>query len=260
MSWIPIFEGLLLGYFSVLNLIYLIFTIISFAHLVRYQRQLGDRRSRALLSDAIYRPISVLVPAYNEEETIVTSVESLLTMGYPEFEVIVIDDGSEDGTLAELRRAFDLAPKPSATRIQLHSKKVLRTYRSLGRPNLVVLEKLHGGKSDALNAGINASRYPLFCSLDADSILDSDALLRIARAFADDERIVAAGGIVRVLNGAEVVNGRVVASHAPTRPLLLCQSQEYVPPGKPKQGGRFESLSLVHVDHPAVGWGRCDAA
>lgn len=228
MSWIHVFEILVLSYFVALNSIYLIFTITAFLDLLRYQRHIGDRRSRAMLSDTTYRPISVLVPAYDEEATIVGNIESLLTIGYPEFEIIVINDGSNDGTIDALSRAFDLVPSPTATRVQIPTERVIHSYRCLDHPNLIVIDKQRGGKSDSLNPGINASRYPLFCSLDADSLLDSDSLLRIARAFAEDERIVGAGGIVRVLNGAKVVEGRVVESRAPNRPLLLCQSQEYV--------------------------------
>ncbi|MEE8164129.1 MAG: glycosyltransferase family 2 protein, partial [Myxococcota bacterium] len=227
-SWIRILEIVILSYFAAINLVYGTFTVIAFLDLIRYRRQIGGRRSRTMLSETTYRPISVLVPAFNEQETIVTNVQSLLMVGYPEFEVIVINDGSDDATLEVLRRAFSLVPSPSATRLQVSTKAVTRLYRSLEHSNLIVLDKERGGKSDSLNAGINASSYPLFCSLDADSLLDSDSLLRISRAFAEDDRIVAAGGIVRVLNEAEVVEGRVVNNRAPNRLIHLCQSQEYV--------------------------------
>jgi cellulose synthase/poly-beta-1,6-N-acetylglucosamine synthase-like glycosyltransferase len=105
---------------------------------------------------------------------------------------------------------------------------VRRSWVSARHPNLTVLDKERGGKSDALNAGINAARFPLFCTIDADSLLEADALLRIARAFAEDDRVIAAGGVIRVLNDAPVQRGRVVRAAAPRRPLLLCQAQEYV--------------------------------
>lgn len=216
------------SYFSVALLLYVSFGIVALADLVRYRRRVWRADLQALRSGVGYRPISILVPASNERETIVSSVRSLLTLDYPEFEVIVVNDGSTDDTLARLREAYALIPVPLAWPVHLQTQPIAQAYRSAEHPNLIVLDKARGGKSDALNAGINVSQYPLFCSLDADSLLQSDALLRIARAFAEDERIVAAGGIIRVLNGAVVRDGEVQAAHAPSSLLLLAQSQEYI--------------------------------
>jgi cellulose synthase/poly-beta-1,6-N-acetylglucosamine synthase-like glycosyltransferase len=221
-------ECAVLVYFLVINTIYLAFTGIAFIDLRAYRRRVWRGDLRALLSESAYRPISVLVPAHNERETIVANIRSLLTLGYPEFEIIVINDGSTDDTLEVLRGAFELMPVPAATRVAIETRPVKAVFRSLDHPNLIVLDKVNGGKSDALNAGLNVSSYPLFCSIDADSLLESDALLRVARALAEDSRIVAAGGIVRVLNGSRVEDGRVVQVRTPRRPMLLCQSLEYV--------------------------------
>lgn len=225
---IPFLEIFVLSYFVVINTLYLGFTVTAFFDLLGYHRRVGRRRYQTLLSDTTYRPVSILVPAYNEEMTVVSSVRSLLRLGYPEFEIVVINDGSTDDTLELLRRSFGLFPVPQATRVQLKTRPVRRVYRSVDHPNLVVVDKENGGKSDALNAGINVSSFPLFCSIDADSLLESEALLRIARAFAEDDRIVAAGGIIRVLNGTVVEEGKVVEARAPSRPMLLAQSVEYV--------------------------------
>ena len=222
------FELLSLVYFTLLNTIYLVFTIIAFFDLLSFDRRSRRRGLGDVLSGTTFRPISIIVPAHNEQATIVDNVHSVLEVGYPEFEVIVVNDGSSDETVERLQREFSLFPITDATRAQLPTKKVHQVYRSLDHPNLIVLDKENGGKSDALNAGINVSNYPLFCSIDADSLLNSDALLRIARPFVEDERIVAAGGIVRVLNGAVIEDGRVVRSRAPTSFLVLCQTIEYV--------------------------------
>lgn len=223
-----ILQFAILIYFAVINSIYMVFTIIAFFDLLSFDRRFRRRGVGDVLSGTTFRPISILVPAYNEKETIVSSVRSMLDVGYPEFEVIVINDGSTDDTLTLLQHEFSLFPVTDATRQQLPTKPVKGVYRSLDHPNLVVLDKENGGKSDALNAGINISAYPLFCSVDADSLLNSDALLRIARPFVEDDRIVAAGGIVRVLNGSLVEHDRVVKSRAPSSLILLCQTIEYV--------------------------------
>ena len=120
-------------------------------------------------------PISVVIPAYNEEATIVTSVRSMLQLRYAEHEIIVVNDGSRDGTLQRLVQAFDLETFPQAYHLRLPTQPVRAVYRSASHPSLRVLDKDNGGKADAINCGINAARYPLFCCVDADSILDRDS-------------------------------------------------------------------------------------
>ncbi len=218
----------ILIYFVAINSVYLVFTIIAFLDLLSFDRRSRRRGIGDLVSGTTFKPISILIPAHNEEETIVSNVYSMLEVGYPEFEVIVINDGSKDGTMETLKESFSLFPVTDATRQQIETRRVRGIYRSLDYPNLTVVDKDQGGKSDALNAGVNVSVFPLFCSVDADSLLNADALLRIAKPFVEDERIVAAGGIVRVLNGSIVEKHRVVASRAPNSFLLLCQAIEYV--------------------------------
>jgi cellulose synthase/poly-beta-1,6-N-acetylglucosamine synthase-like glycosyltransferase len=218
----------ILIYFVLMNSIYFIFTAVAFFDLLSFDRRSRRRGVGDVLSGSTIRPITIIVPAFNERATIISSIHSMLEVAYPEFEVIVVNDGSEDDTVERLHQAFSLFPVTDTTRPTLKTKRVIRIYRSLDHPNLIVIDKERGGKSDALNAGINVSSYPLFCCVDADSLLNSDALLRIARPFVEDDRIVAAGGIIRVLNGAVVENHRVVRSRAPKNFLHLCQSIEYI--------------------------------
>ncbi len=221
-------DHLMLGYFALINTTYLVFWVIAFAGLVAHRRWHREMNLQFLLANEAYKPISILVPAHNEGPTIAASVRSLLTLSYPEFEVVVVNDGSKDDTLEVLRHAFDLVPVPAAFAERLSARPVRTVYRSLDHPNLLVLDKEQGGKSDALNAAINAARFPLFCCIDADSLLEPDALLRVARAFLEDPTAVAVGGIVRVLNGSTVQDGRVVSVRAPRRPIVLCQVLEYI--------------------------------
>lgn len=221
-------QWVVLAYLLLLNTLYFGFSIFAFFSLVAYQRRAWKGDIASLLTETASRPISVLVPAYNEKETIAANIRSLLTLSYPEFEIVVVNDGSSDDTIGVLRRAFDLVPVPAAFRVQLPTKTVKAMYRSLDHPNLLVVDKENGGKSDALNAAINASNYPLFCCIDADSLLEPDALLRVARVFAEDDAVVAVGGIVRVLNGSKVEDGRVTDLRTSTRPIVLHQTLEYV--------------------------------
>ena len=202
-----IYQFLILYYFASLNFFYALSVLLGLRLVSRYARELSEQALKDLLEREAYLPISLLVPAYNEEKTIVASVRSFLALHYPEFEVIVVADGPKDRTVEVLKEAFALVPEERPYPRLLPTKPIRGVYRSLLHPQLLVVDKENGGKADALNAGLNLARYPLFCSVDADSLLDAQALLRASRLFLEDERVLAAGGTVWPLNGAEVQGG-----------------------------------------------------
>jgi cellulose synthase/poly-beta-1,6-N-acetylglucosamine synthase-like glycosyltransferase len=146
---------------------------------------------------------------------------------FPEFEIIVVNDGSTDKTLETLIREFNLVSVPSVIRLVLNHKPIRNLYISLDHPNLTVVDKVNGGKADALNAGINASQYPLFCCIDADSILEPDALLRASRIFLEDKEVIATGGVVLPLNGCKVEGGAISKVETPKKFVELMQAVEY---------------------------------
>ncbi|MBI4290935.1 MAG: glycosyltransferase family 2 protein [Betaproteobacteria bacterium] len=183
---------------------------------------------RELLYTGLEPPITVVIPAYNEESTIVTSVRSMLQLRYPEYELVVVNDGSCDGTLAALIDAFGLKPFPHAYWMRLETEPVIRTYRSETHAKLRVIDKANGGKADAINCGINVSQYPLVCCVDADSILDRDSLLRVVQPFIEDSRTVACGGTVRLANGCTVRNGLLLEAGLPRSALARQQIVEYL--------------------------------
>lgn len=174
-------------------------------------------------------PIALLAPAYNEAATIAESIQSLLSLQYPSFEVIVINDGSRDATLQVLIDTFELRPVQRHFELAIAHQPIRAVYGAAHQPRLIVVDKENGGKADALNAGINVARAPIFCSMDADSLLEPDALLRAVRPFVEDpERTVAVGGTVRVANGCRIANGRVLEVGLPRNPLALLQTVEYL--------------------------------
>ena len=220
-------ELAVLGYFAVLNVLYTLFGYLGLRSVVTEARQQSELALKDMLERDLEMPVSILVPAHNEERTIVASVHSMLSLHYPEFEVIVACDGPTDATLQRLIDAFALVEEPRLYRRAIATRPVLRTFRSLRHPNLVVLEKENGGKADALNAAVNLARYPLIAALDADSVLDAEAILRASRRFLEDEAVVAIGGTIRPLNGAEFVDGRVSALRVPRRWVERFQVLEY---------------------------------
>ena len=178
------------------------------------------------------KPLTMIVPAYNEEVTIVDSVTGFVQCDYPRFEVVVVNDGSSDGTLERLRHAFQLRRTDVPYRQAIATAEVRAMYeatvplpRSVLR--LIVIDKENGGKADALNAGINASATPYFVSLDADSILDQRALKELMRVIQEDPGVVAVGGQVAIANGCTVRNSHVVSVGLPTRSLPRFQMVEY---------------------------------
>jgi cellulose synthase/poly-beta-1,6-N-acetylglucosamine synthase-like glycosyltransferase len=173
-------------------------------------------------------PISVIVPAYNEAATIVSSIRSLLQLSYSEFELVVVNDGSKDDTLEVLKGEFKLAIFPEAYRIRLHTKPVRAIYLSTIYPNLRVIDKENGGKADSMNTGINAARYPLFCVIDADSILQRDSLQMAVQPFLEDPKTIACGATIRVANGCQVRGGFLERTGLPSNPLALFQVAEYL--------------------------------
>jgi cellulose synthase/poly-beta-1,6-N-acetylglucosamine synthase-like glycosyltransferase len=173
--------------------------------------------------------IAVLAPAFNEEVTIVESVTSLLALHYPDFEVIVINDGSKDATLATVVNHFGLSRVERFHDYRVKHNPIRGLYASARLPRLLVVDKENGGKSDALNAGINVARAELFCSIDADSLLEPDALLRAVRPFVEEPRkTVAAGGTIRIANGSRIEGGQVMDIKMPRNFLALVQIIEYL--------------------------------
>jgi cellulose synthase/poly-beta-1,6-N-acetylglucosamine synthase-like glycosyltransferase len=223
------FNLFVLFYFLALNTIYLVLFLVSLREVFRFVRRTFFSDYGQIMQSEMTWPISILVPAHNEEKTIVETVRSLQMINYGEFEIIVINDGSTDGTLQRLREAYDLGRVDKVYRRSIDTEPIRAIYGSLEHRHLLVIDKEKGGKSDALNAGINLSRYPLFCSVDADSIIEDNALLRVVKPFMEyPDETVAAGGIVRIANGCEVKEGRVVRIALPEQILPIFQVVEYL--------------------------------
>jgi len=216
-----------LVYFVVMNLGYLVLNALSLASLWRgQQEQVLDDLPQVY--SGLDPAISLLVPAYNEEASIADSIRSMLQLNYANVEIVVINDGSKDGTLAVLQREFGLEPFPQAMHERLQTQPVRAVYRSRLHPTLRVIDKENGGKADSLNAGINLARHELFCGVDADSILERDSLQKVVKPFLRDPRVVASGGTVRVANGCDIEGGFLTRINLPRNLWALFQVVEYL--------------------------------
>jgi cellulose synthase/poly-beta-1,6-N-acetylglucosamine synthase-like glycosyltransferase len=228
MTALSIFNGFILVYFAVLNTFYLVLSVAAFRRLHAYVRRLKSLHIDDLVSSSGGLPMSLLVPAYNEAETIVDAIRSLLNLRYGDYEVIVVNDGSSDATLARLVAAFDLQRTERIATGSVDTEKVGKIYKSRRHPNLIVIDKANGGKADALNVGLNHSRGVIVAAMDADTLLEPDALARVVRPFLEDSSTVAVGGIIRVVNGCRVDAGSVEDIRLPAKMLPRFQVLEYL--------------------------------
>jgi len=223
------FNAFVLAYFLALNISYIALFFVSLREVLTFLRRTFFSDYQQILRSDMTLPISMICPAHNEEKTIVDTVRSLQMLNYPEFEIIVVNDGSKDQTLERLLQAYDLRRVDRVYKRSLPTKSVRALYASPMVPNLIVVDKENGGKADALNCGINLSRYPLFSSMDADSVIEDDALLKAVKPFMEwPDETVAVGGIVRCANGCTVQEGRVTHIALPRQLLPVFQVVEYL--------------------------------
>ena len=217
----------ILLYFIAINAAYITLvgcaTIEMIMHVLRIR---GESRAR-VLGSAVTPSISILAPAYNEEATIAESVTALLALHYANLELVVINDGSPDRTLEVLTSRFDLVPVHTMVWKRIETKPVRQLYRSRTHPNLLVVDKVNGGKADALNVGLNLATGDLVCVIDADTIVDADALQRLARPFLSNHEVLATGGTIRIANGSTIMQGRVTDPRAPRGFVAGVQVVEY---------------------------------
>jgi cellulose synthase/poly-beta-1,6-N-acetylglucosamine synthase-like glycosyltransferase len=218
----------ILAFFLAMNLTNLVLILRSYFATRRYLGEVEADRFEDYFESSHSKPLTLICPVFNEEAGVVASVSSLLGLHYPEFQVIVVNDGSTDGTLGKLVAAYHLHPSARVVRTQLATLAIRATYESAYLPKLVVVDKDNGGKADALNCGLNLARYPLVCCVDGDCIIENDALLRAARPFLDRPNVVASAGVIRPLNGCKVTPMGIRGIFLPGSWLARMQVVEYL--------------------------------
>lgn len=223
------FGGIILLYMAVVIASY---SLMLFGAFVQLRKQYGRDQEEIEDDhiDMIYtKPVSIIVPAYNEEEGIIDSIHSLLSLRYPQTELIVVNDGSTDRTQQIIIEQFRMKSVRKIVRDQLATKQVRQIYQSEIHPNLLLVEKDNGGKADALNAGINVAKYPYFCSIDGDSILEEDSLLRVMQPIElSNEQVIAVGGNIRIANGLEIQLGSIFQTDLSKNVWVTMQVIEYL--------------------------------
>lgn len=226
-----IIENIILFYAISIFSVYLVLAIIS-AFELRRKYFLGKVANYdAILSSPFAPSISVIAPAFNESLTIVENIKALLALYYPNFEIVVINDGSKDDTLEKVIAAFDLEMVPYVVDYKIACAEIRGVYKSKKKSfnNLTIIDKVNGGKADALNAGINISKGEYFIAIDVDSIIDPYALQKLVKPFLEetDRRVIATGGVIRIANSCVIKDGQLIEINVPDKFLPRCQVIEY---------------------------------
>jgi cellulose synthase/poly-beta-1,6-N-acetylglucosamine synthase-like glycosyltransferase len=219
----------LVVYFMTVNSIYLTLLILSIRGASDRIHLWNMKRETLLFEHGLLPSISIIAPAYNEEKSIIESVTSLLNLKYPTYEVIVVNDGSKDKTIDALIEHFELERKHPFFKRPINTKALRGVYINRHIPNLVVIDKQNGGKADALNLGINAARHDYVCGIDADSLLEEDALLKLMSVTLDDNKEhLALGGNIVPVNGCVVDQGKIEHQGLGKKGIVRFQTIEYL--------------------------------
>ncbi len=224
----------LLKYVSYFFIFYMLFysTFLFISALIGsirlFKNRYRDRMHNTIKHD-YYNPVSIIVPAYNEEKVIVSNINSLLNLNYRLYEIIIVNDGSSDDTIKTILENFDLTRVDKPYNYQIKTKPVKAIYEGIvNNVTITLVDKENGGKSDSLNTGINISRFPYFLAMDADSILQKDSLEKMIQPVLEYENVIACGGFVRLSNGVSFdENGDIVQTSLPRNLLACMQVLEY---------------------------------
>jgi len=230
--FIKVFNTLILFFAATVMLSYILLAILSAISLKSYFRKNRFVDYNALLSLETAPQVSLIAPAYNEGMTIKENVQSLLSINYNNYDVIVVNDGSKDDSITILKEAYDLVLSDRVYKMKIPTKKVKAIYVSSNPAfsKLIVVDKFNGGKADALNTGINVSKNPYLVCIDVDCIMDKDVLLKLAKPFMEESntRIIATGGVVRIANSCVIKSGKLLEVKAPENFIARIQVIEYL--------------------------------
>lgn len=230
-QWVSLLNSIFFIYACMLFSLYVFNAIMSVLELRSYSNKNKHVDYKSMLAFYNLPTVSIIAPAYNEQKTIIENVKCLLRIHYQNFEIIIVNDGSTDNTLQELIDYFSLVKVSKAFENTIETREIRGIYQSSNPAfnHLIIVDKENGGKSDALNAGINISQNDLFLAIDVDCIIEQDALLKMVKPFIDDNDhiVIASGGVIRIANSCDIADGRILKVNYPKNIWAKFQVLEY---------------------------------
>lgn len=224
---IDFINNLIMYYVFIYAVIFFVSTIFSMINLNDHILRKRYRNNIRIKNKANYIPVSVLIPAYNEETTVIDCIKSILNLDYREFEIVVINDGSTDNTEKVIIEEFNLTKVARPIRRLVDCKTELSIYEGGNNIKITLINKENGGKADSLNMGVNAAKYPFVACIDADSVLKKDSLMEIVTPFIENDKTIAAGGNIKVSNQVVIEDGEVKEVGDPKKWIVILQLIEY---------------------------------
>jgi len=210
---------------------YLMLGVFSAIALRKYLRKNSYINYNSLVLSPLSPKISIIAPAYNESKTIIDNIRTLLSLYYNNFEVVIVNDGSTDNTFDLMKDAYDLIRVNYYFDYRIPCERIRGVYRSKNPSynRLTIIDKNNGGKADSLNAGINICHSDLFVSIDADSIIEADSILKLVKPFLEekDKKVIGTGGVIRIVNSCEIERGHIREIKIPSQILPRLQVLEY---------------------------------
>jgi biofilm PGA synthesis N-glycosyltransferase PgaC len=226
-----LFEYFFLFYTISIFTAYLVLALVSALELIRNHFLAKNTNYDSIISSPFAPMITVIAPAYNESLSIVENIKALLALYYPNFEIVVVNDGSKDATLEKAIEAFDLEKVTYVVDYKIPCQEIRGIYKSKKKAfnNLTIIDKFNGGKADALNSGINLAKGEYFISIDVDSIIDPYALQKMIKPFLEEpyRRVIATGGVIGIANSCTIEDGQVKVVNVPDKLLARFQVIEY---------------------------------
>jgi len=222
-----------IGLFSFTYIVcYCILALLSYYAIKKHLNTKHYIPNNVIIKSNYIPGVSVVAPAFNEGPNVVYNVKSLLSLTYPKYEVVLVNDGSTDDTLQKLIDEFELVKVDFYYQEKIKTKRIRGHYKSTNSlySKLLVVDKENGkSKADASNAGINSTKYPLFLCTDVDCILKNDTIIKLAKPFIEaKKRVIATGAGIRISNSCEVKDGFLVKIHFPKGWYPRFQELEYV--------------------------------
>lgn len=220
---------LILIYFLLLSLGYITLLISSIADIFARFKEVEDGNIISIMKSYSLPPVSIIVPAYNESIMICDAVDSLINSDYLNVQIIIINDGSTDDMLEKLVDKYNLVEINAEIQESVKTSNSVKAYYiSHSHSNVTVIDKYHTDRSDTLNVGVNVCKTPIFFTIDADTIIDPDAISRLVFYMLSKPNMDAAGGGVYILNSCTLDDGRIVDSKIPLKPIYAIQACEYL--------------------------------